>query len=231
MCFSAEASAGVAAAILPVGGYCLATAWRKARAYLLLAMAPLFFGLQQLCEARVWDAMNRGDTELARAPSLAFLFFAFAIWPVWIPAAVTAIEPPGRKRWAFIALTGMGMLFGAMYYLPVVTDGLGLHPVIVGHSIRYDFSAVALVRSGWWWVGPLLYMATTCGPLLASHDRHLRPLGIAFVVSGIITYAVFASAFASVWCFFATILSLYLTFVLHQLPDPTRTIEQSIPGV
>ena len=54
-----------AVALLPVGGYCLAAAWRKDRAYLALATVPLLFGLQQVCEACVWRALDRGDAGAA----------------------------------------------------------------------------------------------------------------------------------------------------------------------
>jgi hypothetical protein len=195
-----------------------------------LAAAPQLFGLQQLCEARVWDALGRGDEELARWPSLAFLFFALAVWPVWIPAAAAAIESPGRKRRAFAALAGVGVLLGLTYKLPLAL-GDGVRPAVAGHSLRYDFSAVALARSDGWWVGPALYLAVSCGPLLASRDRRLRPLGVAFLVSAGVTYALFESPFASVWCFFAAALSLYLAYALHRLPDPHRPpVRESTPG-
>lgn len=218
MCFSADASAGAAAALLPVGGYCLATAWRKDRSYLPLAAVPLLFGLQQLCEARVWDALDRGDPDPARGPSLAFLFFALALWPVWIPLAVAATEPPGRGRAALVALACCGSAVGLVYYAPAVANS-GLSPAVVGHSIRYDFSAVPAARSGWWWAGPALYLAAVCVPPLASRNRLLRPLGGAIALAAAVTYALFAEAFASVWCFVAAALSLYLAFVLHRLPE------------
>jgi hypothetical protein len=100
MCFSAEASLGVAAALLPAGGCCLAAAWHKDRAYLPLAAVPALFGLQQLCEASVWAALGRGDPGVGRVPSLAFLFFALAVWPVWVPPAVAAAGgDESRDNW------------------------------------------------------------------------------------------------------------------------------------
>jgi hypothetical protein len=218
MCFSADVSAGAAAALLPVGGYCLATAWRKNRSYLLLAAMPLLFGLQQLCEARLWNALDHGDTGPIRAPSLMFLFFALVLWPVWVPLAAAAIEPPGHKRLALFALAAGGLLFGVLYYAPAATNN-ELTPAVVGHSIRYDFSAVPATRSNWWWVLPALYLAAVCVPPLVSRNRLLRPLGIALVFVAAVTYVLFASAFASVWCFFVAILALYLALILHQLPE------------
>ena len=222
MCFSAEASLGVAVALLPAGAYCVEAAWRKDRRYLPLAAIPVLFGLQQLCEARVWAGLGFGDPELARVPSLAFLFFALVLWPVWVPLAVAAVEPRGRKRSALIALAGVGAAAGAAYYLTVAADGgRGLGPAVVGHSVRYDFSAVP-AAAGWVW--PALYLVAVCGPLLASRDRHLRPLGVAVAVSAVAAYALFEYAFASVWCFFTAVLSLHLAYALYRLPEPPQGI-------
>ena len=218
MCFSADASAGTAAALLPVGGYCLAAAWRKNRSYLPLAAVPLLFGLQQLCEARVWDALDRGDPRLARGPSLVFLLFALALWPVWVPLAVVAIEPPGRKRLALSALAACGLAVGLVYSVPVVAND-GLSPAVVGHSIRYDFSGVPATSSDWWRVWPALYLTAVCLPPLVSRDRRLRPLGGSLVLAAAVTYALSAREFASGWCLFAAVISPYLAFVLHRLPE------------
>jgi hypothetical protein len=225
MCFSAEASAAAAAVLLPVGGYCLAAAWRKDRAYLVLAAVPLLFGLQQACEACVWRALYRGDAEGARVPALLFLFFALAAWPVWSPLAAGAIEPPGRTSGVLLAIAGAGALFAAANYLPLLPDdGGALNPAVVGHSVRYDLSGVPAVGSDWWRAWAALYLAAVCGPLLISRERRLRVLGAAVVVAAALTYALFAYAFASVWCFFAAVLSLYVAYVLHRLPEPPGAV-------
>jgi hypothetical protein len=219
MCFSAEASLG-AAALLPAGAYGVEAAWRKDRRYLPLALMPLLFGLQQICEARVWAGLAVGNPELARLPSLAFLFFALVLWPDWVPLAAAAVEPRGWKRRAFVALAGGGAAFGVAYYVPAAADGgRGLGPAVVGHSVRYDFSAVP-AAGGWAWLA--LYLVAVCGPLLASRDRSLRPLGAAVAVSAVVAYALFEYAFASVWCFLAAVLSLYLAYALHRVPEPPR---------
>ena len=219
MCFSAEASLGVAVALLPAGGYCVCAAWRKNRAYLPLALVPVLFGLQQLCEMQVWIGLGRGEAEVTRRASLAFLFFALAVWPVWVPAAAAAVEPRRGARWAFVALAGVGVVYALAYYLPVAADrGRGLGPAVAGHSIRYDFSGVPAALSSGWWVWPILYAGAVILPLLASGRRRLRPLGVAVAVAAIASYALFERAFASVWCFFAAILALYLSYVLYRVP-------------
>jgi hypothetical protein len=219
MCFSAGASFGVAAALLPVGAYCVEAAWRKDRAYLPLAAVPVLFGLQQLCEAQVWTGLGRGNPELTRGASLGFLFFALAVWPVWVPLAIAVIEPPGRKRWALYALAAAGVLFGAAYYGPIAAaGGRTFGPAAVGHSLRYDFSGVPAARGAGGWVCPAGYMAAVCAPFLVSRDRHLRPLGVGVAVTAVASYLMFELAFASVWCFFAAGLSAYLAYVLYKVP-------------
>src|SRR5438046_3083211 len=98
MCFSTEASLGVAVVLLPVGSYCAAAAAHKDRAYLPLAAVPLLFGIQQLCEAGVWLGVGRSDPDQTRRASLGFLFFAIAFWPAWVPLAAAAVEPGGPRR-------------------------------------------------------------------------------------------------------------------------------------
>ena len=206
MCFSAEVSLGVAAALLPVGGYCASTAVRKNRAYFLLGVVPTMFGVQQLCEAGVWLGLERGDAVLVRTASLWFLFFALALWPAWIPLAAAVVEPRGVKRW--------------VYYAPLAVGGIDwANARVVGHSIRYDFAIIPAVRAAPDWVWPTLYLVAVCGPLLASADRRLRPLGVGVVFSAAVAYLAFRETFASVWCFLGAALSVYIGYVIYRLPD------------
>ena len=219
MCFSAEASLGSAVILLPAGVYCLEAAWRKDRRYLPLAAVPVMFGLQQLCEARVWVGLDSGNRE--RTAALGFLFFALAVWPIWAPLSAAAMEPPGRKRRILVALSGLGLMFAATHYLPLVSEwGRGLNPTVVGHSIRYDLSAVTAIHVGGWWMWMALYLLAVCGPLLLSRDRLVRPLGVAIFVAAVVSSASLEYAFASVWCFFAAVLSAYLAYVFYRLPAP-----------
>jgi hypothetical protein len=221
MCFSADISLGAAVVLLPVGGYCAAAAAYKDRAYLPLAITPLLFGAQQLGEAVVWFGLERGDPDLVRDGSRWFLLFALAVWPAWVPVAAAAIEPPGARRWAFRAVTAVGLVLGCVYYLPLVVGSALADPRVVGHSLRYDFAAVPAVRVAPGWVWPTVYLVAVCGPLLASRDHRLRPLGALVAVTAAVAYAAFRDAFASVWCFLAAALSVYLAYALYRLPDPS----------
>jgi len=219
MCFSADASLGAAVVLLPVGGYCAATAIYKDRAYLPLAVTPLLFGVQQLGEAVTWLGLDNNDPGLARAGSRWFLLFALAVWPAWVPLAAAAVEPPGARRWAFRALAVVGLALGVVYYLPLATGDALAAPQVVGHSLRYDFSAIPAVQAAPGWMWPAAYLVTVCGPLLGSRDDRLRPLGALVAVAAALAYLAFREAFASVWCFLAAALSVYLAHVLGHFPE------------
>lgn len=229
MCFSADASLGAAIVLLPIGGYCAAAAAYKDRAYLPLAITPLLFGVQQLCEAMVWLGLGRGDPDLIRDGSRWFLLVALVVWPAWVPVAAASIEPPGVRRWAFLALAGVGLALGCVYYLPLVESGALADARVVGHSIRYDFTGVPAVRLAPGWVWPAVYLVAVCVPLLASRDQRLRPLGSLVALGAAIAYIAYRDAFASVWCFLAAALSVYLAYALYRLPDP-RPVNPRTPG-
>src|SRR6185437_13542710 len=206
MCFSADASLGVAVALLPAGAYCVDAAWRKKRSYLLLAVVPLVFGIQQLCEGLFWLGIERRDQQITRAAAVAYLGFALAVWPVWIPLALAAIDSCRRIRLGLTALAGIGLLFGYAWFIPLaVAAGQGINPTIVGHSIRYDLSFVPAVQSFWWGAWFSSYLIAVTVPFMISRNHQLRPLGVSVILAAIVSYASFEYAFASIWCFFAAI--------------------------
>lgn len=219
MCFSAEASLAAGAVLLPVGCFATAVAWRKDRRYLPVAAAPLLFGVQQVCEAGVWRGLERGDPALVRLASLAFLFFAFAVWPFWVPVSVAAIEPRGPMRRALVAAAGVGLAVGFGGYAPTATHFDSWADVrLVHHSIRYDFSdlPMSLWGASFAWQG--LYLGVVIAPLLISRDRGVRWFGVGVAAAAVVSHVLFHYAFASVWCFFAALASAHLGLVLYRLP-------------
>jgi hypothetical protein len=212
MCLSAEASVGVAVALLPVGGYCLAAAAAKDRAYLPLAAVPHLLGVQQLFEAGVWAGLGRGDPNLTRDAAAGFVLLAAGVFPVWVPLAAAALEAPGRTRAAFLGFAAAGVAVAAVYALPVVVAGAAPpHPV--GHALRYDLPDPGAV-----W--PAVYLAAVCVPLASSRVRRVRPLGWLALAAAGLAYAAAPDGFASAWGCLAAALSGYVGYVLYALPDP-----------
>ncbi|HEX3148107.1 MAG TPA: DUF6629 family protein [Gemmataceae bacterium] len=224
MCFSVEASLTVGAALVPAGIYCIRAGWKKDRRYIPLAVIPLLFAIQQFFEAGVWAGLDHGYPTLTRWASLGFLFFALGFWPFWLPFAAVPLAPPGPSRELFYMLVAVGLTFGSVGYCPVAMNtDLWPEATLVQHSIRYDFSNLPLtVRAGegtW----AFLYLAIVALPLLLLPDRRIKILGLLLIASAALAFLLFRYAFASVWCFFAAVLSLYLCLVLNRVPaGPTR---------
>ena len=88
MCFSATASFTAAAVLALTGVISVASAPKKR--WLLFALIPFLFSLQQFFEGVIW--INGGGS------GNFFLFFAFVIWPIWIPVSLLLIEKKERSH-------------------------------------------------------------------------------------------------------------------------------------
>lgn len=154
---------------------------------------------------------------------MAFLFFAVAFWPFWIPFCLLFPESrPGVRRFLG-AITALGAVWLWVYASAVLEPGRLLATEIVCHSISYqigDLPLSRLVPRVAWRVAYLAFIVT---PLAAARPGHwggrLRLFGGAAVaVLFALCYLVYWYAFLSVWCFFAALLSLLLGFVFYRLP-------------
>jgi hypothetical protein len=220
MCFSVEASLAVGAALTPAGVYCVRAAWQKDRRYLPLAAIPLLFAIQQFCEAGVWAGVDHDYPILTYWASLGFLFFALGFWPFWLPLTAVPLAPLGPRRDLLCTLVAVGLTFGSVAYGPVVMNtDLWPEPTLVHHSIRYNFSNLPLTMriGGDTWA--IFYLAIVALPLLLSPNRRIGVLGLLLMASAALAFLLFRYAFASVWCFFAAVLSVYLCLVLHRVPS------------
>jgi hypothetical protein len=231
MCFSAEASFGVGAVLLPAGLYCVRSAIKKDRGFLALSCLPLLFSLQQLCEGLVWVGLENGAAPLAREAALGFLFFALFFWPFWVPFSVAFIEPRSGVRQLLSVLALLALAFGWALYAPVVFDPdrrLSLH--VVHHSIQYEVRALpafALIPGALW---HLVYLANICCPLFVTSNRPFRGFAVTLAVSGVVSHFAFRHAFESVWCFFAAVLSLQLCYAFRELRPPAGRGDAQPPG-
>lgn len=224
MCFSAEASVTAAAVLVPTGVCTMVTAWRKDTAFLALAAVPLAFGVQQGCEAVVWWGLDHSHPEVVRPAAVAFLLFAIALWPGWVPLAVARLEG-GWRRPLFGWLSAVGFAAGFACLVPAATRyGEWLVVAVVGHSVQYDLSGLpgADTAAGVAWQG--VYLAAVLAPLLLSTVRGVRWLGVSMAGAAAVAFILYRHAFASVWCFFAAVVSAHIAYLLWRLPEPGRTL-------
>jgi hypothetical protein len=206
VCFSATASFAAAGLMAAVGAVSLHR--NASREHGMLVVVPLLFAAQQAAEGLIW--LTIADAGRALPSSLAiraFLGFAWVVWPVWLPLSLLCIEPDAsRRRWIRAA-----MWIGAVVSLFGVCVLVLWRPAacIAQHSIRYDYPRIG---SRWFDVAWLLaYIASTVAPFLfLSTVNVARSIGVVLLIGLIATLTIEASALTSVWCFFATTISLLI---------------------
>ncbi len=221
MCFSATASFGVAAPLLPAGLYCLNRARRENPKWMPFAAYPLAFGLQQVVEGVLWMGITSGEQALIGTASRGFLFFSHFFWLFWVPLSVLALESDPWRRRILAALAVLGGLYGASLFLPILLREDWLSVAVQHHSIIYR---TTLIYDGFVDRGVLrvVYAALIVASLFIGSARRIRIFAVLIFVSVIAARLFFDYAFISVWCYFAAVLSLYVLYIVHEELKPVR---------
>jgi hypothetical protein len=197
MCFSALASFSAAAALLAIG---VASARRTRRATELpYALIPLCFGVQQLLEGALWLALPEPQQCLSGWLTQGYSAFSQVIWPIYIPLAVTLLEPPGWRRHAMVVIAWGGAVVGLyllwyMVQVPVVAQFSGQHIAYVFPHFHQPLATA-------------LYLFAACVSPLLSRWPMVRLFGVMASLSLVATAYFYAQWFISTWCFFAALLS------------------------
>lgn len=214
MCFSATSSF-IASGVIGAIGVATLRHVREPRA-LLFASVPMLFAVHQFTEGWVWLGLDGRIGKLA-LDHVAFLFMLYAqgILPLLMPAAVALMEPPGWRRGAILALTGIGALV-------CVWDVTGLIFLPSRCFVQQDSIAYRNHMTGNFWIS-CLYVLATCGALLMSTHRVVRWYGAINVVALTIAEIVKQYAFASVWCFYAAIMSVIIYWQFRRLKIDVET--------
>ena len=201
MCFSPTASFTSAAIIGTIGVATLRHV-REPRTF-LFAATPILFALHQFTEGLVWLGLQGRIGPIGRDHA-AFLFTLYAqgLLPFLMPLAVLLMEPTGWRRKVIIGLTAVGAV-------AALWDAYGLiflpsRLFIDQHSIAYRNEMTGSLTIS------LLYILATCGALLLSSFRVVRWYGVVNIVALTIVQIVKAETFASVWCFYAALMSVIL---------------------
>lgn len=207
MCFSATASL-VAGSTLTAGGVVLVRTTKR-RAQLPIAAIPLLFGLQQLSEGVVW--LSFGSAGIHAVATYTFSAFSHVLWPIFVPFAVLAVEGDPRRRRLLRGILTLGIGVGFYLLFFVLKDGITTQ--VTGGRIAYRSPHLYLpaVLTG--------YVVATCFSGLVSSHPTLRLLGAVMLGSFAVAGVLFTTAFISVWCFFAAILSVV---VYVHLKHPKR---------
>lgn len=217
MCFSASASFG-AGVILSVIGV---ASVRKgpSSAKLFFASIPLLFAAQQITEGFVWLSLSHPVyASLKQATTFLFLFFAQVVWPAWVPLAILKLEPKERRRKSEWILVGIGALVSL--YLAYCLYNFHVEAKIIGYHISYQQDYPPAIAN---YCGGLYVMATIVPPFL-SRIRRMWMLGTTILISYVITTIFYTDYIVSVWCFFASIISIAVLAIVQDLTPSSINI-------
>lgn len=211
MCFSKEASFIASGALLVAGAVAVGIAVkRKQRPFLPFAFIPCLFAIQQFFEGWVWIFLEQKNSQEVVIFSTCYLFFAFFIWPFWIPFALWSME---RTRKAlFTYFTIYGTIVGLIFFVTYLTHLPQAYVAIRGHSIQYATHHYAIVT----FIPMALYIVATVGATLFSSYNSIKVGGILTAVMAIISYFINQCAFSSLWCFFSAAISVGIIWIIHQ---------------
>jgi len=218
MCFSAEVSYAAAAVLLPAGALASHRAYRTNRDYLPIAVLPFLFGLQQLFEGLVWTGNALSSNSMIERYSLAYMFFSWLAWPVWVPFSTYFLEPC-RRRHIYLAFAIVGGMLGAMQYFPYFAhDGWLIitflpNAVVYQGTVLFDFIMKRELTYA-------IYLFVIIAPLLTSSNRHAQIFGLLISAVVTVTYLFFSYAYISVFCFGGALMSLYIIYWIFSETAP-----------
>lgn len=209
MCFSAPTSFAASGILTAIGARNLYVVKKESQR--MFAGIPFLFALQQACEGFVWLSMTNTQLALYRNWfAYGFLFFAFMLWPVWLPLSVSSMEKDQqRKKYMRLPLAaGVSIalfLFGWLAYYGV-TVSIHNHHILYEHNMPYSLS----------YCGSLLYLFATLAPFYISSIKYGRLFGTCLAASYLIAYVFYYQTLVSVWCFFAAVLSILVGIIIER---------------
>ena len=224
MCFSAEVSYTAAVILVPLGGIAMHRAYQTDRKYLPIATLPLLFGLQQLSEGLVWTSGQSNNQSWVGTFSLAYMFFSWLAWPVWVPFSTYFLEPC-RRRHVYLVFAVLGGMLGAMQYFPYFAHQGWLVTRFLPHAIVYDGTVLFdfIMRRELTYA---VYLFVIIAPLLSSSHRRANIFGLLISLVVIVVYLFFRYAYISFFCIGGALMSVYIVYMIF-----IETAEHSSVGV
>ncbi len=205
MCFSALASF-IASGVLSIVGFL--SLWSSpGRKWMGVAFIPTFFAMQQFAEGLVW---------VYRSPTAAavFLFFAFIVWPLYIPFSLFIVESDNEKRSLLYKLTNIGLGVSVCLLFGLLSSDMNFY--VRDCHIVYD---VAQAAFSYGIVTSLLaaaYCLVTIMPFFVSSCGYMKGMGLLVASSCLMAYFFYSVYFISVWCFFSAFMSTAILFIMHK---------------
>lgn len=224
MCLSAEVDlvAGLVIGAAGVDALCHVEDRRE----LPVAALPVVLGAHQLVEAVAWGSLEGRVGAMAGDIAVwIYLIVAFGLLPLYVPFAVSLLEPNRARKVAMRHLIALG---GAVSLVLVATMLRG--PVEAAIGGRYIAYEIPLDHGG---LVVAAYVAATCGSLLLSSHHVVARFGA--INMGVVLLLTWAntSGFASLWCAWAAIASLGIAFGLRSgalLSEESPQAQRAVTG-
>ncbi len=200
MCFSATASFVAGTSLSVIGVATLKHVKRKTE--IPFAMIPLLFGIQQLAEGVIWLTFANDAPLLQQTMTYVYSGFSHVFWPIYVPFAIGVLEAVRWRRKALAGFEVAGLAAGLYLLYFIVTQPVVAQ--VVSRHIEYI--------SPHFYIAPVivLYLLATCVSAFFSSHKFVNLFGALALLSFLATYAIYAHALVSVWCFFAALLSILM---------------------
>ena len=229
MCFSAEASFAGGVVISTIGIATVREVHKPSQ--LVFASIPLFFGLQQFTEGLLWLTLR--SPHLGNVQTFCtymFLIMAEVLWPTMIPLSVLFMEKSKKRKKILWVLLVMGLSVSLYYAFCLLV--FNVTPQIKGYHIQYksDFPAT------WTMLAFMTYFIASVTPLFVSSIKRTHLLGILMFLSLLITAEFYLQYLASVWCFFAALMSGVIFWILKDskkkfILDEIHALENQVKSI
>ena len=213
MCFSATASFGASAVITVIS----VASFKKASAPAQRALAciPLFFAVQQSVEGVLWLSFMHDEYRYLYSFAVhTFLFLALSVWPTMVPLAFMMPEPDGTRKKILKVLLGAGVLVSLFHLFCLMNYGAEASPK--PHHIRYDLNFPPKLL----YLSSIIYFIPALIPAFISGFKYIRWIGAGLIASYIISWIFYHHFIISVWCFFATGISLIVLLAIVRMNQP-----------
>ncbi len=210
MCFSANASFGAGIVLSVIGVISLKKVQTPSQ--IIFASIPLIFAVQQITEGFLWLSFsNPAFSSIHIFTTYLFLFFAQVVWPVWVPLSIYKLEKNEQRKKGQKILLGIGTIVSV--YLGYCLMVYNVEAKIIGYHISYEQDYPAFLSL----YGGALYVISTIAPPLASSIKKMWIVGSAILISYIVTTIFYEDYIVSVWCFFASIISLLVYGMMRRI--------------
>lgn len=236
MCFSVTASFSSSILLGLIGARTIQVVLKRKKKYLLLALFPIIFAVQQFSEGVVWYSLLHGYPSLTALASAIFVFFALFFWQTMLPFVAWHYENNVKKRKIFLFFVFVGASFGLSCYILYFVSGNVHFTEICNHSISYQSCVPLPGKASTYafysaYFGSIFfYSLSLIAPPIFSSDRYVKLYGEILLLSLIITSMFYYYSLVSVWCFFAALSSLMFYFVFCRNNAVSRVLRVIKPS-